>query len=40
MKTQVLELEDHKCWELTDLPKDKNLIGGRQVYTLKTDNKG
>ena len=40
MKLQVTELEDHNCWILTSLPEGKNLLGGRWVYTLKTDNKG
>jgi len=40
MDREVTELEDQACWELVDLPKGYTALGGRWVYTTKTDSKG
>jgi len=40
MGLEVTELEDQEYWELVDLPKGQKPLGGRWVYTTKTDSKG
>jgi hypothetical protein len=40
MGQEITELEDQECWEIVDLPKGKVPLGGRWVYTTKTDLKG
>ena len=40
MGQEVAELEDQEYWEIVDLPKGKVPLGGRWVYTTKTDSKG
>ena len=40
MGQEVTELEDQDCWDLVDLPEGKTALGGRWVYTTKTDSKG
>lgn len=40
MKEEIKSLVDNKTWTLVDLPRDKNLIGCKWVYKLKTDASG
>ena len=40
MKDEFQSLEKNKVWELTKLPKNKNLVSGKWHFTLKRDGNG
>jgi hypothetical protein len=37
MEAEVVELEAQKTWELVDLPNNREALGGRWVYKIKTN---
>ena len=39
MKAEVVELEAQKTWDLVDLPNNREALGGRWVYKIKTNAK-
>ena len=40
MREEMEALNDNKTYDLCTLPSDKNLVGGRWVYSIKTDLNG
>ena len=40
MKDEFQSLEKNKVWELTKLPKNKNLVSGKWHFTLKRNGNG
>lgn len=40
MEEQMKTLEKNKTWELVDLPRGKNLVGYKWVYTVKYESNG
>ena len=40
MAEELAELQSQETWQLTNLPKGRVALGGRWVYTIKTDQNG
>ena len=40
MKEEIDSLEKNKAWELVDLPKDRKIVGCKQVFKLKKEVDG